>query len=110
MGFEEEDRQKEEARKSRKDEKTNDKKSNDADDTEKPHLSGIGKSGAVLEQILGARKDSDSGLLEFMVKWENNDTPTMEKASVLNGAHPQAVIAFYEERLRFEDPADVDNA
>jgi len=34
----------------------------------------------------------------------DEETPTMELASNINRKNPQDVIAFYEERLRFEDP------
>jgi len=77
----------------------------DADEAlENPPKSGYSKEGAQLEQILGARKDPESGALEFMVKWVDEETPTMELASNINRKNPQDVIAFYEERLRFEDP------
>merc|ERR1712195_112781 len=94
--FEEEERQKEDAKKGKKP---------DADEAlENPPKSGYSKEGAQLEQILGARKDPESGALEFMVKWVDEETPTMELASNINRKNPQDVIAFYEERLRFEDP------
>merc|ERR1711865_328661 len=102
--FEEEERQKEDAKKGKKDDKTDVKKPDADEALENPPKSGYSKEGAQLEQILGARKDPESGALEFMVKWVDEETPTMELASNINRKNPQDVIAFYEERLRFEDP------
>merc|ERR1711865_1037032 len=102
--FEEEERQKEDAKKGKKDDKTDVKKPDADEALENPPKSGYSKEGAQLEQILGARKDPESGALEFMVKWVDEETPTMELASNINRKNPRDVIAFYEERLRFEDP------
>eukprot|EP00658_Telonema_sp_P-2_P053435 TRINITY_DN4197_c0_g1_i3.p1 TRINITY_DN4197_c0_g1~~TRINITY_DN4197_c0_g1_i3.p1 ORF type:complete len:213 (-),score=69.19 TRINITY_DN4197_c0_g1_i3:123-761(-) len=74
------------------------------DDVENLPESRDSKKESVLEQILGARKDPKSGTLEFLCKWLDCSKANMEPASVMNVKHPQAVIAFYEERLRFEDP------
>ena len=41
----------------------------DSKSVQNPPKSGYSKEGAQLEQILGARKDPESGALEFMVKW-----------------------------------------
>merc|ERR1712086_286618 len=95
---------KEYAKKGKKDDKTDVKKPDADEALENPPTSGYSKEGAQLEQILGARKDPESGALEFMVKWVDEETPTMELASNINRKNPQDVIAFYEERLRFEDP------
>merc|ERR1712195_5895 len=100
--FEEEERQKGDAKTAVKNDKTGDKTANDdAEDLVKVEFD---KSMSTLESILGARKDPDSATLEFMCKWVDQDVPTMEAASFMNTLAPQAVISFYEERLKFEDP------
>lgn len=59
------------------------------------------------DAIIGATQTNDG--LHFLLKWKNSERADLISASEANIRFPQAVIEYYEERLYWKAPLDIDD-